>query len=98
MVTRSNLRTMYWTLPQVGWQFWKLHLWQHVARCLNLACVSPLLSWLCTTSPAHKLPHGVQMIAHHTAGGCNLRPGDLLASGTLSCEGPLGAGCLQEAT
>ncbi|KAI7844294.1 hypothetical protein COHA_002092 [Chlorella ohadii] len=54
VVTRSNLRTMYWTLPQ--------------------------------------------MIAHHTAGGCPLRPGDLLASGTLSCEGPLGAGCLQEAT
>ncbi|PRW58964.1 fumarylacetoacetase [Chlorella sorokiniana] len=54
VVTRSNLKTMYWTLPQ--------------------------------------------MIAHHTAGGCNLRPGDLLASGTLSCEGPLGAGCLQEAT
>ena len=39
-----------------------------------------------------------QMIAHHTAGGCNLRPGDLLATGTLSCEGPLGAGCLLEAT
>ncbi|PSC75747.1 fumarylacetoacetase [Micractinium conductrix] len=54
VVTRSNLRTLYWTLPQ--------------------------------------------MIAHHTAGGCNLRPGDLLATGTLSCEGPQGAGCLQEAT
>ena len=39
------------------------------------------------------------MIAHHTAGGCNLRPGDLLATGTLSSsEGPLGAGCLLEAT
>ncbi len=25
-----------------------------------------------------------QLIAHHTAGGCNLRPGDLLASGTVS--------------
>lgn len=39
-----------------------------------------------------------QMIAHHTGGGCNLRPGDLLATGTLSCAGPQGAGCLQEAT
>jgi fumarylacetoacetase len=27
------------------------------------------------------------MLAHHTVGGCNLRPGDLLASGTQS--GPL---------
>jgi fumarylacetoacetase len=26
----------------------------------------------------------VQLIAHHTIGGCNLRPGDLLASGTIS--------------
>ncbi|WP_417764803.1 fumarylacetoacetase [Shewanella chilikensis] len=25
-----------------------------------------------------------QMIAHHTVGGCNLRPGDLLGSGTIS--------------
>lgn len=27
-----------------------------------------------------------QMIAHHTAGGCNLRPGDLLGTGTISRE------------
>jgi len=27
-----------------------------------------------------------QMIAHHTINGCNLRPGDLLASGTISGE------------
>lgn len=25
-----------------------------------------------------------QMVAHHTLGGCNLRPGDLLGTGTLS--------------
>ena len=25
------------------------------------------------------------MVAHHTVGGCNLRPGDLLGTGTLSC-------------
>jgi fumarylacetoacetase len=24
------------------------------------------------------------MIAHHTVGGCNMRPGDLLGSGTIS--------------
>jgi len=27
-----------------------------------------------------------QLIAHHTVGGCNLRPGDLLGTGTLSSE------------
>ena len=27
------------------------------------------------------------MVAHHTVGGCNLRPGDLLASGTISGPG-----------
>ena len=25
-----------------------------------------------------------QMVAHHTVGGCNLNPGDLLGSGTIS--------------
>ena len=39
-VSRSNLRHLYWSLPQ--------------------------------------------MVAHHTAGGCNLRPGDLLGTGTIS--------------
>lgn len=35
-----------------------------------------------------------QMIAHHTSNGCNLLPGDLLASGTVS--GPDSNGCLLE--
>ncbi|MDP8983948.1 MAG: fumarylacetoacetase [Pseudomonadota bacterium] len=39
-----------------------------------------------------------QMLAHHTSGGCNLRAGDLLGSGTLSAELPVppGAGSLLE--
>lgn len=53
-VSRSNMRTLYWTLPQ--------------------------------------------MIAHHTVGGCNLRPGDLIATGTLSTHGQGGQGCLLELT
>jgi fumarylacetoacetase len=32
-----------------------------------------------------------QQLAHHTSGGCNLRPGDLLASGTIS--GPTAESC-----
>ena len=39
-----------------------------------------------------------QMVAHHTSNGCNLRPGDLIGSGTVS--GPLkeNRGCLLELT
>jgi 2-keto-4-pentenoate hydratase/2-oxohepta-3-ene-1,7-dioic acid hydratase in catechol pathway len=39
-----------------------------------------------------------QLIAHHTCGGCNLEPGDLLGSGTLSGETPQSAGSLLEIT
>ena len=39
-----------------------------------------------------------QLIAHHTSGGCNLRPGDLFGSGTLSGPGPTECGSLLEAT
>src|SRR5262249_5673277 len=39
-----------------------------------------------------------QMIAHHTSNGCNLQPGDLLASGTVSGEGPDAYGSLLERT
>jgi len=39
-----------------------------------------------------------QMVAHHTAGGCNLRPGDLFGSGTQSGPSPAEAGSLLELT
>jgi fumarylacetoacetase len=39
-----------------------------------------------------------QQLAHHTANGCNLRPGDLLASGTVSGPSPDALGCLLELT
>jgi fumarylacetoacetase len=54
LVSRGNLRDMYWTFAQ--------------------------------------------MIAHHTSNGCDLRPGDLLASGTVSGPGPAARGCLLEIT
>ena len=37
-----------------------------------------------------------QLVAHHTASGCNLRAGDLFGSGTLSGPGPGQAGSLLE--
>lgn len=39
-----------------------------------------------------------QMLAHHASNGCNLRTGDLLASGTVSGPEPGQRGCLLELT
>ncbi len=39
-----------------------------------------------------------QMVAHHASNGCNLRPGDLLGTGTLSGTTPESAGSLLELT
>ena len=39
-----------------------------------------------------------QLLAHHTSNGCNLRPGDLLASGTVSGSEKQNRGCLLELT
>jgi fumarylacetoacetase len=37
-----------------------------------------------------------QLITHHTSNGCNLRPGDLLATGTISGKDAGSEGCLLE--
>lgn len=56
-------------------------------------------------APAHRLSRGGfermywtlgQMLAHHASNGCNLRPGDLLASGTVSGPEREQRGCLLE--
>ncbi|WP_291984397.1 fumarylacetoacetase [Luteitalea sp.] len=39
-----------------------------------------------------------QLVAHHTSNGCNLRPGDLLGTGTVSGPSPESRGCLLERT
>ena len=39
-----------------------------------------------------------QLLAHHTSNGCNLQPGDLLGSGTVSGDGKDARGCLLELT
>ena len=57
--------------------------------------------------PPHRLSLGnarhlywtvAQMVAHHTVGGCNLAPGDLFGSGTISAPEPGGFGALLEIT
>jgi fumarylacetoacetase len=39
-----------------------------------------------------------QMLAHHTSTGCNMRAGDLLASGTISGPAKENRGCMLERT
>jgi fumarylacetoacetase len=39
-----------------------------------------------------------QMFAHHTSNGCNLQPGDLFATGTISGPAKDTRGCLLELT
>ena len=39
-----------------------------------------------------------QMVAHHTSNGCNLQPGDLLGTGTISASTSDGLGSLMEIT
>ncbi len=57
--------------------------------------------------PAHRLSLGnarhlywtvAQLVAHHSSNGCNLRPGDLFGSGTISTPTPDGLGSLLEIT
>jgi fumarylacetoacetase len=51
---------------------------------------------LCTTSFVHQYWTISQMLVHHTAGGCNLRIGDLIGTGTISGPGPVQAGSMIE--
>jgi len=60
-----------------------------------------------TGSPALRVSRGsaaelywtlAQMFAHHTSNGCNLRPGDLFATGTVSGGSKDSRGCLLELT
>ncbi len=53
---------------------------------------------LCRTNFRHLYWTMAQQLAHHTVGGCNMRPGDLLASGTISGPTPESYGSLLELT
>ncbi len=53
---------------------------------------------LCATSYRHAYWTIAQMVTHHTVNGCNLQPGDLFGSGTLSGPTPDQAGALIELT
>jgi fumarylacetoacetase len=63
----------------------------------NLRCDAPGTR-LSQSNFRHAYWSIAQMVAHHTEGGCNLRPGDLLGSGTQSGPGDGEQGCLIELT
>ena len=50
------------------------------------------------TSFRHQHWTAAQMLAHHTVGGCNLQPGDLLGSGTISGPTAAEVGAMMELT
>jgi fumarylacetoacetase len=50
------------------------------------------------TSFKHQYWSIAQMVTHHSMGGCNLQPGDLLGSGTISGPTPTEAGAMIELT
>ncbi len=51
---------------------------------------------MCRSNYRHLYWTALQQIAHHTVTGCNLNPGDLLASGTISGETPDSFGSMLE--
>jgi fumarylacetoacetase len=55
-------------------------------------------SRLSTASLADMYWTAAQMLTHHTSNGCNLRPGDLFASGTVSGPDKGSQGCMLELT
>jgi fumarylacetoacetase len=53
-------------------------------------------SRICSTNSKYLYWNICQQLAHHTVNGCNLRPGDLLASGTISGSTPDSYGSMLE--
>jgi fumarylacetoacetase len=51
-----------------------------------------------SSNASHMYWTPAQMVAHHTSGGCDLRPGDLLGTGTISGPDVASCGSLLEAT
>jgi fumarylacetoacetase len=72
-----------------------------------------LEAWLCTSTQRSAGQNAVritrthlqnlywtfgQMITHHASNGCNLQPGDLIGSGTISGESDISRACITELT
>jgi fumarylacetoacetase len=51
---------------------------------------------ICRSNARHLYWNVCQQLAHHTSNGCPVRPGDLMASGTISGPDPASYGCMLE--
>lgn len=71
----------------------QLEVWMQSAR-QRAARLDP--TRLSSSSFRHQYWTVAQMVAHHTINGCNLRPGDVLGSGTVSGPGEDEAGAIIE--
>jgi fumarylacetoacetase len=71
-----------------------LEVWLQTAQMREAGTPALLLSRGNAAEAAYWTP--AQLVAHHSASGCNLQPGDLLGSGTLSGPLPAQAGSLLE--
>jgi len=74
----------------------ELEVWLQTAAMREAGQSAVRLTRSNTREAAYWTP--AQLVAHHTVGGCNLQPGDLFGSGTLSGPGPGQAGSLLELT
>jgi fumarylacetoacetase len=78
-------------LQQSGPGSFDIHLEVHL---LSASMSEPVR--VCASNFKHLYWSMAQQLAHHTSGGCNLRPGDLLASGTISGPTPDSYGSMLE--
>ena len=67
-------------------------------RSAAMAAAGAAPQVLATSNFRHAYWSVAQMVAHHTSNGCNLRPGDLLGSGTQSGPGAAEMGSMVELT
>jgi fumarylacetoacetase len=72
-----------------------VEVWLHTARMRERGLAAVRLS---RASLADLYWTPAQLVAHHASNGCNLRPGDLIATGTVSGAGPDARSCLLELT
>ena len=71
----------------------QLEIWLRTAQMRTAGTAPARLSHVRFTEMYWTL---AQLVAHHASNGCNLRPGDLIASGTVSGSTKDSRGCLLE--
>jgi fumarylacetoacetase len=67
-----------------------------LSECMKAAGIEPML--LSRGNLRDLYWTFAQLLTHHASNGCNIRPGDLIASGTVSGPSPDSRGCMLEIT